>query len=194
MKRIVLWCALLFTAILAVVWPLVPLPSASHRLASLPNHNPDFQSRPLKLSSEDRAFLGQADAVQHLVTMRSGDRLVLTVIDGTQNRHAVHDPSYCFSGAGWQIQAKTTVKVPSGDATWVSLAKGHQKLEALWFFDDDQHQFTSLLEYGFKTGSRRATLGLSGAEPILVTLKSFPNEPINWDRVRQILLPALGFH
>ncbi len=43
-------------------------------------------------------------------------------------------------------------------------------------------------------GDRRATPGRSGAEPVLVSLRSLPGEPVDWDRVRQIRSPALGFH
>jgi hypothetical protein len=194
MKRPVLWCALICTAIITLGWPLLPVPSAQQRLASIPRASPDFQSSPLELSAADRAFLGKAEAVQSLVAMRGGGRLVLTVIDGTKNRHAVHDPSYCFSGAGWQILTKKAVKVPSGDATWVCLAKDASKTEALWFFDNGKRQFTSPFEYWLETSRRRATLGRSGDEPVLVTLRSLPDEPVNWDRVRQVLLPSLGFH
>jgi hypothetical protein len=193
MKRRILWVALILTALLALAWPLIPVPSAALRLAAIPTSGPDFQSQPLELTADDRAFLGEAQAVQFLISMRGGGRLVLTVIDGSRNRHAVHDPGYCFSGAGRKIQSERTVTVPSGSAAWVSTVKDNEKTETLWFFDDGRHQFTSLFEYWLATSSRRATIGRSGAEPILVTLRSLPDEPVNWDRVRQILLPALGF-
>ena len=193
MKRAILWGALILTALITLVWPWLPMPSAANRLAAIPTASADFHSTPLEFSAADSAFLGKAQAVQHLVEMRGGGHLVLTVIDGTNNRHAVHDPSYCFAGAGWKIQAQNSVKVPSGEATWVSLAKDASTAQALWFFDDGSHQFASPFEYWLATSARRATLGRSGAEPVLVSLRSLPGEPVNWDRVRQILLPALGF-
>ena len=193
MKRRALWFALILAALLTFVWPMIPVPSAAKRLAAIATSSPDFQSRQLEINATDRAFLGKAEAVQSLIAMRGGGRLVLTVIDGSRNRHAVHDPNYCFSGAGWQVHAHDVVKVPSGNATWLSLAKDAQSTEALWFFDDGKHQFVSPVEYWLATACRRATLGHSGAEPVLVSLRSLPGEPVNWDRVRQILLPALGF-
>ena len=193
MKRRVLWCALILTSLITLVWPMIPLPTTADRFAAITTSSLDFQASPLELSAHDQAFLGKAQAVQYLITMRGGGRLVLTAIDGTHNRHAVHDPSYCFAGAGWNVQSKHSVKVPTGDATWMALGKDDQKSEALWFFDDGYHQFTSPVEYWLATSKRRATLGRSGVEPVLVTLRSLPNESVNWDRVRQILLPALGF-
>lgn len=193
MKRRLLWCALIFTVLITLVWPMIPVSSAENRLINIPKANADFQSCPLDFAPSDQAFLGEAQAIQRLVTVRGAGRLVLTVIDGTRNRHAVHDPRYCFAGAGWNVQSKRTMKVPTGEATWVALARNDQKSEALWFFDDGTHQFTSPVEYWLATSMRRATLGRSGIEPVLVTLRSLPDEPVNWDRVRQILLPSLGF-
>jgi hypothetical protein len=193
MKQRILWLTLALTVGIALGWPMIPLKSAHDRLAALPGSSPDFQARPLELSAEDRAFLGKAESAQFLIAMRGGGRLVLSVIDGTGNRHAVHDPAYCFSGAGWKIQSKTLVKLSSGDATRVSLAKGDEKSEALWFFDNGTKQFTSPMDYWLATSLRRITLGHSGDEPVLVTLRSLPGESVDWDRVRQILVPALGF-
>ncbi|MEI7954111.1 MAG: hypothetical protein WCJ66_02965 [Verrucomicrobiota bacterium] len=193
MKRYMLWGGLIVAAIIMLVWPCLPIPSASGRLAAIPTATADFHSSPMDLNPDDRTFLGKAEAIQRLIEMRGGGHVILTVTDGSKNRHAVHDPGYCFAGAGWQIQAQTSVKVSSGDATWISLAKGTQTAQALWFFDDGKQQFDSPIEYWLKTSARRATLGRSGPEPVLVTLRSIPNEPVDWDRVRQILLPALGF-
>ena len=193
MKRPILWGGLIVAALITLVWPYLSIPSAASRLAAIPTASADFHSTPMELNAADRTFLGKAQAVEYLIEMRGGGRVILTVTDGTNNRHAVHDPGYCFAGAGWQVQTKTTVKVPSGDAIWISLAKDTKTAQALWFFDDGKHQFTSPFEYWLATSARRATLGRSGAEPVLVTLRSLPGEPVNWDRVRQILLPALGF-
>lgn len=193
MKRILLWTAIGLTAVVTLIWPLLPTPPATDRLAAIPSSGPDFQSQPLELSAADLAFLGKARTLQRIISMRGGGQLVLTVIDGTENRHAVHDPLYCLSGAGWKRIQTELVKVNSGEATHVSLTKDGMTAEVIWFFDDGNKQFTSPLEYWFRTSCRRATLGRSGPEPLLVSLRGISNEPVNWDRVRQILLPSLGF-
>lgn len=193
MKQRAFGCLVVVAVILMFGWPMIPVPSAETRVAALPTSGPDFQSRSLELTADDRAFLGKAQAHQSLISLRGGGRLVLNVIDGTRNRHSVHDPSYCFSSAGWSVRSKTPVKVSSGDAILVTLTKDSEQAEALWFFDDGKHQFISPIEYWFATSCRRATLGRSGNEPVLVSLRSYPGEPVDWDRVRHILLPALGF-
>ncbi|MBK1881645.1 hypothetical protein JIN85_04425 [Luteolibacter pohnpeiensis] len=194
MKRKILWGALIFTLIVSIIWPMIPFPGAGARLTSIPASGPGFLTEPLKLSKADQEFLGKAEAAQYLVSMKGGANLILSVIDGSNNRHAVHDPSYCFSGAGWKIHEQATLKTSSGEASWVSLIKGSQTSESLWFFDDGKTQFTSPMDYWLKTSARRATLGHSGEEPVLVTLRGLPGAPVDWDRVRQVLLPSLGFN
>jgi hypothetical protein len=193
MKRILLWSALVIALVITIAWPLIPIPSAQRRLASIPASGIDFESKALELSQEDKDFLGKASAIQYLIMMRGGGQFILTIIDGTNNRHAVHDPSYCFSGGGWSIKKMESIKLSSGEANLAFLGKGSEKSEALWFFDDGSHQFTSPIEYWFATSSRRMTLGYSGAEPILVSLRRTSEAHVDWNRVRQIILPSLGF-
>ena len=42
------------------------------------------------------------------------DDLILIVIDAGQNIHAVHDPTFCFRGAGYQIVNQSDVLLPGG--------------------------------------------------------------------------------
>ncbi|MGD7652024.1 MAG: exosortase-associated EpsI family protein [Verrucomicrobiales bacterium] len=192
-KSIIIWTLCAVAAITALIWPMLPLAESPDRLANMPLDGPDFQSHQVDLSNADREFLGGANAVQRLVRLRTGGNLVMTVVDGSGNRHAVHDPTYCLAGGGWQVREKHTVALHSGSAVWIAMHKDSESMEALWFFDDGSSQFTSPLSYLARTSLRRATLGHSGPEPLLVMLKALPGEPIDWNRVRQILIPALGF-
>jgi hypothetical protein len=193
-KKRFLWLIFGISVVLTLVWPNIPLKSASARLHSIPSSGPDFRTRRVQISTADRRLLGDAEATQYLITTKSGSRLLLTLIDGTNNRHAVHDPIYCFVGNGWQIQRRETVPIPLGHATWLSLANQQHRSDVMWFFDNGKKQFESPVEYWFQSALRRLTLGKSGDESILVSLRSLPNEPVDWDRVREIMLPALGFH
>lgn len=194
LKQRFLWLLFAVALILTLVWPNIPLESASARLNAIPTHGPDFRTRKVELSAADRTLLGEAEAAQYVVTTKSGTRLLLTLIDGTNNRHAVHDPSYCFVGNGWKIGHQESVSTARGTASKLHLVNQHRSSDVLWFFDNGKKQFESPLEYWFQSALRRLTLGLSGNEPILVSLRSLPNESVDWQRVRQEMLPALGFH
>lgn len=184
-------CGLVATV--ALVWPALPMAEGPPRLANIPIEGPDFHSVPMELSPADTKFLAGAAAVQRIVRPHHGPPFMLTVIDGSGNRHAVHDPTYCLAGGGWNILHKQQIAMNSGEATWLSMEKDGVKLEALWFFDDGSEQFTSPLTYWSRASLRRATRGLSGPEPLLVMLRIPPGESADWKRIPQVLLPALGF-
>ena len=192
-KRSVLWSICGLAALVALVWPALPVATGPDRLAGLPVSGPGFQSKEIRLTDSDREFLGGARGVQHLVQLHDGGRLMVTVIDGSGNRHAVHDPTYCLAGGGWKIVRKEVSVLQSGEATFMVMEKDGKTMEAMWFFDDGKRQFTSPLGYLLRTGARRVTLGRSGAEPLLVTVRTLPGESADWRRVRQILLPGIGF-
>lgn len=192
-KRIFLGLLCGITAIIALLWPALPMVDGPDRLAAMPLDGPDFHSEPLGLTTADKEFLAGADAVQRIVRPRRGAPIMLSVIDGSGNRHAVHDPSYCLAGGGWHIRSQKQMAMSSGMANWISMEKDGATMEALWFFDDGREQFTSPLHYWWRASLRRATRGLSGPEPLLVMLRVPPGEPADWQRVRQVLLPSLGF-
>jgi len=193
MKKKLLWTVLGLLVVLTFVWPMIPLATAESRLKALPAQGNHFRSRPLELDQADVDFLGKATAVQHIVAVRGGGRMILTVIDGTRDRHAVHDPSYCFSGAGWKISQRKPVFTAKGEAVLAMMTKDGQTAEAMWFFDDGKHQFASPFDFWLRTSSRRITAGLSGNEPILVMLRSLPGHPIDWSKVQTDVLPEMGF-
>lgn len=190
-RLLVLLCAA--AVLVALIWPLLPLAQDEDRLASLPASGNGFDSVALPLSPADVAFLNGARAAIRRVKLSSGGNLVLTVIDGSGNRHAVHDPSYCLAGGGWKIREKKRVPMPSGEAIWMKMTKGDSTTEAIWFFDNRKSQFISPISYWAKTSARRITLGKSGSEPLLVTLRAQPGEPVDWESIRKSILPEMGF-
>ena len=193
-KRIFLMILCGIAAVIALIWPALPMAGGPDRLAAIPLDGPDFHSTPLELSDADKEFLAGASAVQRIIHPRRGGPIMLSVIDGDGNRHAVHDPSYCLAGSGWVVRSEKPMAMSSGEAKWISMEKDGATMESLWFYDDGRGQFTSTLTYWWRTSLRRATRGLSGPEPLLVTLRVPPGEEADWQRIRQVVLPALGFH
>lgn len=180
-------------AMIALIWPALPMAGGHDRLSAMPLDGPDFQSVPMELTPADQKFLAGASAVQRIVRPRHGQPFMLTVIDGSGNRHAVHDPTYCLAGGGWKIIDKQQMAMSSGQATRISMEKDGVKMEALWFFDDGREQFTSPFTYWSRASLRRATRGLSGPEPLLIMLRIPPGESADWKRISQVILPSLGF-
>jgi hypothetical protein len=180
-------------ALTALIWPVLPMAEGEDRLSNMPLSGSEFSSQLVELSPEDQKFLAGARAVQRVLHPRRGAPILLTVIDGSGNRHAVHDPSYCLAGSGWKIRSQKELAMPSGQANWITMEKEGVTMEALWFFDDGKGQFTSAQKYWWRASLRRASRGLSGAEPLLVMLRVPPGEHADWQRMRQVILPSLGF-
>ena len=111
------------------------------------------------------------------------NRFVLIVVDGSQNRHAVHDPLYCFRGAGWDIVINQTIPIEGGEARFLRLLKNGKERETLYWFSDGQTRHVSVGRYWFQTTLRRLTLGFSGQEPVMVILQPFGENPFYWQKI-----------
>src|ERR1700733_5424039 len=94
------WAGLTLAIVCGVFWDAYPLPDAGTRLQRLPKSGKEFTSLDVPLTEQERLGLGKTGLI-HRDCVWSGKEFLLTVIDGTKDRHAVHDPRYCFEGAGW---------------------------------------------------------------------------------------------
>ncbi|HPW67959.1 MAG TPA: exosortase-associated EpsI family protein [Deltaproteobacteria bacterium] len=111
------------------------------------------------------------------------DELVLIAIDGAGNRHAVHDPMYCFRGAGWRIWNKTVAPVEGGEALLLQLEKYGRIRETAYWFSNGRQRHISVMRYWFQATLRRITLGRSDKEPVLIMLQSVEDHPLNLGEV-----------
>ncbi len=179
-----LWLALGITIALGALWEFQSLPDASDRMSKLTAQNPmvQLQTIPL-LPAEEIAFQGCSSLKRLVVT--GPDQVILTVLDGTHNRHAIHDPTFCFRGAGWEIEKEESFPLRQGAGTLVKLTKDGSKAEALYWFSDGRKQFSNPLSYWEKTSLRRISFGASGAEPVLIILSPTTETPPHWNEILQ---------
>lgn len=179
------WTALASALGASLIWQFVPLHGAEQRLIELQIQGDHFNSRGVALSATESTSLGAAIAVRRLYTF--GDqRILANLIDATHNRHAVHDPLYCFTGSGWQIVNDRRVEIPGGEGRHVTFARQGQRAELTFWFSDGAVRHCGIANYWWQTTLRRLTCGLSGPEPVLVLLQSYDDRPVDW---RVILRP-----
>src|ERR1700733_12694256 len=155
-----LWIALIITILLGSLWQFYPLPSAEKRLNHIPYLGQGYISKDLPLSDSEKEMFKNVDVVKRLYEI-DGHPFFVTVLDGTHNRHVVHDPSYCFRGSGWIFQKSTVFPLANGDANLVDIKKGDEEKTALYWFSDGKESFTSSLRYWWEATLRRITLGYS---------------------------------
>lgn len=175
--------------VMALAWDRIPLADASDRIARLPMEGLGFAARDLPLSETERSVFGAAKVTKRLYQV-GREQWVVVLIDGTANRHAIHDPTYCFRGAGWKIAAQQALTVPGGEAARLTLTNDREQREALYWISDGRARHTQPPRYWGQTALRRLTLGRSGPEPVLVLVQANRSGSVNWEELPN-RLPAL---
>lgn len=189
--RIALWVAMGAAVLSGMLWALFPLPDAAARLNAMPRTGPTFASEDIALTPTERQVLGRVNLV-HRRYQHGNAQFYATVIDGTKDRHAVHDPRYCFQGAGWKVLSERKLPLKGGDGHLVHAVNGQYEVQALFWFSDGAGRYTSLLRYWWQTTLRRMTLGRSGAEPVLVVLQSFGPQQPDWGALGPTVIESLA--
>jgi len=169
--RKLLWIGTAVAIVLGGLWQFYPVAStARNRLADIPLRGTGFQGLDVPLTDTERVVLGRVDLVNR--RYQFGDRLLfVSAVDGTDDRHAVHDPRYCFQGAGWRLLSERPMPLPGGEGTRLELARGADRFETLYWFAEGSTRYSSFLRYWWRTTLRRLTLGKFGAEPLLVVVQ-----------------------
>jgi Protein of unknown function (DUF3485) len=177
-SQVTLWIFLSVAILLAITWQFYPLPDAKKRMDNFPLYGPAFSGKKLQLSVFEKDFFKNVNIVKRLYDVE-GVNYFVTVLDGTHDRHAIHDPYYCFKGGGWEIISAKEVEVPGGNAMLVHMKKDGKTIEAIYWFSNGKEHYSSALTYWIQATLRRLTLGLSGPEPVLITI-----QPINSDKIQ----------
>lgn len=186
---LLLFSALLLLVLVALFVRALDLPDASERIARFPKQGPMFQSISVPLTDFEKDMLGGAKGYK-AIYLWQGLRYAYTMIDGTHNRQAVHDPRYCFRGAGWTILTDVSVDFSGGKARRVKLSQDEVQSEALFFYSDGENVFDRPLEYWMRATMRRWLRRFGGEEPVLVMIQ--PVDPgVSLEPALRGLLPLL---
>ncbi len=172
------WAGAIVLATAALVWRLAPLPDAQARIAPLAA-GPGQRLDPMVFATWETEYFGKAKAARWLAQGRAAP-VVVTVVDGSGNRRAVHDPGYCFRGAGWTVVTETPLLLAHGEAVQVKLRREGAELEAVYWFSDGQSAYASPMRYWRESTLRRLTLGRSGDEPVLILLVPVQGTRVDW--------------
>ncbi|MBB5351567.1 hypothetical protein HNR46_001804 [Haloferula luteola] len=189
-KNLLVFSGLLGLILLALALRHLELPDATDRIAQFPREGPGFTSKPVELSEFEKDTLGAAKGYKSIYLWK-GLRYSLTIIDGTHNRQVVHDPRYCFRGAGWEIDEEQSHDLAGGHVRQLHLTRDGISTEALFYYSDGRHLFDSPIEYWSRTTLRRWLRQWGGEEPVLVMVQ--PVDPrVELGPALEGLLPLLG--
>lgn len=179
-----LWTALIGAIILGMIWQFAPIPDAQERVKELPLNGIGFQGKAIPLEPFEEEYFKDVTVLKRVYEV-DGQYFFVTILDGTKNRHVVHDPYYCFRGGGWEIIEEHTFSLNKGNGSKLLITKDNQQREALFWFSDGSKQHSSPLNYWLQTSLRRLTLGMSGNEPLLIVVQPLMNEPVNWEAFKK---------
>ena len=174
-----LWVFLAAAILLGVLWQFVPLSNAQTRLDDLPLVGTQYGGKNIPLTDFEKSFFYDVNILKRIYDVQ-GHFLFITALDGTDNRHIVHDPYYCFRGSGWDIISEKTVAIPRGTAGLVQIRKGDEEKEALFWFGNGTTNYASPLRYWIQATLRRLSLGLSGPEPVLILVQPINDNYVDW--------------
>jgi len=176
-----LWTALVVAVVLGLVWQYVPLKDARERMDTLPLKGLSYEGEDIPLKAYEEKHLKGSNLLKRRYTV-DGKEFFITILDGTKNRHVVHDPYYCFKGSGWEVLSETALPLKNGQASLLQIRKNDQEREALFWFSNGRKQFNSPMTYWWQTMIRRATIGLSGEEPVLIVVQPLQGDKVDWEK------------
>lgn len=169
-KRGIFASGIIAAILLGTLWRFVPLQGAEERLLRMPAKGPGVASWNVPLKPEERQLLGVGLAVRRLYQV-DDQKLLVSVVDGTLNRHAVHDPVYCFLGAGYRVVDNQQVEIQGGSARVLNIERAGRRSKIVYWFSDGEQRYTSIMQYWLRSTLRRATFGAAGPEPVLVIVQ-----------------------
>ncbi len=182
-RTIALWIGLAVAVVLGLLWQFAPLTDAKSRLQALPLNGPSFIGQDIALSDWEKGYFKNVNVLKRVYTIGK-KTLFVTALDGTLNRHVVHDPLYCFRGSGYEVASEKTIDLPDGGSVaFLKLIKNNSEQDAMYWFTNGQTTYDSPLRYWWQATLRRLTLGMSGEEPILIVVQPIDDHPLDWKEV-----------
>jgi hypothetical protein len=180
--KVLQWLIVLFVVAATFAFKVNATGQSQDALSDIPISGYGFDGRVLAFSEAERTFLGGAEAIKHEYS-QANFRLVVVVVDGSNNRHAVHDPMFCLRGAGFEITNQTAFPIINGHGELISLAKGAAKQKVAFWFSNGEQRYTAFSRYLFESAVNRLTLGTIGTQPRMVTVYSVGERIPNWSSV-----------
>jgi len=176
------WLIILFVVLATFAFKIHATQQQHSSLHDVPVSGYGFDGRALEFSDAELAFLGKAEAIKHEYS-QADYRLVVVVVDGSNNRHAVHDPIFCLRGAGYETTSNTEFPIINGHGQLISLANGSARQKVAFWFSNGEQRYTAFSRYLAESAINRLTFGAIGSQPKMITVYSTGGRIPNWSSI-----------
>lgn len=182
------WISLLLLITLYAIALAFFKPAAYSLAMSLPTGRISQELSGLQLSPtvDEQQFYGDGILFKCLYST-ARNSYTLYIIQPHSKRTVVHDPAYCFMGAGWKIVDQQSFPLPHGEAKAVRLSTktagsgtAHRTSSILYWFSDGKEQWTSTYRFWFQFMIWRLSFGYIGIPPRFIFLQT-PGETPQWE-------------
>lgn len=173
------WLLVLLVVTATVAFKVFEPTKESGFLADIPLSGFGFDGEKLEFTQDELNYLGGAEAIKHEYSQR-GYELVVIVVDGTNNRHSVHDPVFCFRGAGFEVMQQQVFPLYNGQGRLISLGRDDERRNVAFWFSNGDARYTSFMRYLLESTAHRLTFGMLGSQPRMVTVHSVGRQIANW--------------
>ncbi|MEM6823109.1 MAG: exosortase-associated EpsI family protein [Verrucomicrobiota bacterium] len=170
-KKWGLWAILIIAIVISTVAPFVQVKGQIALNGELPFKAPLVVGRLIPLEPIEQKMFSGAFVEKRLYQV-AGAPVVVTLATAKTNRNAIHDPLFCYRGAGWNIIQESDVSTQEGKLRIVELLKEETRTSIAYWYSNGEIQYTSPIFYWFQTFLRRLTLGKASDEPWLIFVQS----------------------
>lgn len=181
-RRVLAAGALALAIGLGLMWEFFPAAKSPSLISALPLQGDGFVGEDLDFSDTEREQFKDVEILKRYYQVAE-DGFILLAIDGAGNRHAVHDPYFCYRGSGWNIVSEQDVPVDGGTVRVLQFRKGEKLKECVFWFTDGRVRHASAMRYWWQTTLRRLSFGHSGTEPVLVVLQAHGANTTQWSDI-----------
>lgn len=156
-----------------------------------PHTSNEFANKSIEPSMAEKNFHQSSDLYKKAFHI-NGQNVLVVIIDGKNDRHAIHDPEFCFKGSGWSISNSRKLPINGGQGNLIRLDKNGITSNCLFWFSDGHNKYSSFSQFVAATTLNKLKIWDTKSNLRAVCIQSFPGQPVDFSRLSKDFDPVLA--